>query len=195
MCFGFLLALLAVSPAEAQSGAAHHVGISVPDIIGIRIVGPGTGPRAVTFDATIDPSSFVDATISAGVLTPHSVSRFEDIQVNATRNGRWGVDVIATPWTYSGPGSGEGLPIESVRVRRSVRSGLTQDAILGPGQSAWILDSWSLSTASQRIAQRTGATGGWRSLGFNGWDYEIVLSGSEDPGTYTTIVTYSLSAP
>jgi hypothetical protein len=79
-------------------------------------------------------------------------------------------------------GTAASLPLDSVRVVRGTRSGLTQNAISGPGGSAFYWAAGRSPTASQRIASRTGATGGWRSLGFNGWDYELLVDGSEDRG-------------
>jgi hypothetical protein len=186
-----LLCLAWTSTALAQS-ISHDVSVTIPDVIGIRIIGGGPGDRAVTFDYAADPAAYLAATRGSGVLLPTSVNRFTDVQVNVTRRGRWSVEVVATPWTYVGSGTAASLPLDSVRVVRGTRSGLTQNAISGPGGSAFYWAAWSLSTASQRIASRTGATGGWRSMGFNGWDYELLVDGSEDPGSYTTVVTYVL---
>jgi len=186
-----VLCLAWTSTALAQS-ISHDVNVTIPDIIGIRIIGGGAGERAVTFDYAADPGAYLAATRGSGVLLPTAVNRFTDVQVNVTRNGRWSVEVVATPWTYVGSGTATNLPLGSVRVIRGVRSGLTQDAISGQGGSAFYWATWSLSTANQRIASRTGATGGWRSMGFNGWDYELLVDGSEDAGSYTTVVTYVL---
>jgi hypothetical protein len=186
-----MLCLAWASTALAQS-LSHDVSVTIPDIIGIRIIGGSAGPRAVTFDYATNAGAYLAATRGSGVLLPTAVNRFADVQVNVTRNGRWSVEVIATPWTYVGSGTAASLPLASVRVIRGVRSGLTQNAISGPGGSAYYSATWPLSTANQRIASRTGATSGWRSMGFNGWDYELLVDGSEDPGSYTTVVTYVL---
>jgi hypothetical protein len=189
--FLVLLSLAWTSTALAQS-ISHDVSVTIPDVIGIRIIGGGAGDRAVTFDYAADPAAYLAATRGSGVLLPTSVNRFTDVQVNVTRRGRWSVEAVATPWTYVGSGAAASLPLASVRVIRGARSGLTQNAISGPGGSAFYRATWALSTANQRIASRTGATGGWRSMGFNGWDYELLVDGSEDPGSYTTVVTYVL---
>ena len=178
------------APAGAQP-IAHELRVLVPEVIGIRIVGDGTGPRSVAFDYAADPEGYVAAIDGAGVLRPTSVVRFDDVEVNATRKGRWRLTVQATPFAHAGPGSPAGLALSDIRVERS----RPQDAIVGPGNSATYATSWTLSTVSTEIASRTGATGGWRSLGFSGWDYRVAVDGDEAPGTYTTVVTYSLTAP
>jgi len=183
-----------LATATAQS-ASHGLSVRIPDYFGIRIVGPGPGPRAVTFDYASDPDAFAAALQGDGRLPPTAVNRFDDIQINATRNGRWNLDVVATPLAYVGSGSGAGLALGDIRVVRGARSGLTQTAIFGPGNSAGYVASWILSTAPQRIAFRNGSTQGWKSLGFNGLDYEIAVDGDEAAGTFTTTVTYQLTAP
>jgi hypothetical protein len=188
----FAIALLAASASIALAqNQAHDVLVRVPDIIGLRIVGAGTGPRSVTFDYGADPAGYFAAVDGDGSLAPTAVSRFDDVEVNATRNGRWRISVQATPFAYVGPSSPTGLALTDVRV---VRSG-PQDAIVGPGNSAFFAPTWTLSTSATEIASRTGATGGWRSIGVSGRDYRVAVDGDEAPGTYRTVVTYSLTAP
>jgi hypothetical protein len=149
----------------------------------------------VTFDYASDPDAFAALLEGAGLLSPTTVNRFDDVQVNSTRNGRWNVEVLASPLAYAGSGSGAGLALSDIRVVRGAKSGLTQTAIFGQGNSAGFVASWILSTAPQRIAFRNGSTQGWKSLGFNGLDYEIAVDGNEDAGVYSTVVTYQLTAP
>jgi len=173
----------------------HDVTVRIPDMIAIRIVGSGDGPRAVVFDYEDDVTAYVAAVLGDGRLFPTDVRRFSDVEVNSTRRGRWSVQVVATPLAYAGPGSGDGLALGDVRVVRGSRSGLAQDAIASQGNAGWYWADWQLSTTTQAIASRTGATRGWRSLGFNGLDYEVAVRGDEDPGSYTTTVTYLLTSP
>jgi hypothetical protein len=181
--------------AGAQSTASHGVSVSIPDFIGIRIVGTGSGARAVVFDYDGDPVAYLQSVNGSGILPPTQVNRFDDVEVNSTRNGRWQVDVIATPLSFVGAGTAGGLALSDIVVVRGSRSGLTQAAIVGPGGSTSYDTSWPLSTITRRIATRTGSTQGWRSLGFNGLDYSLLVQGDEAHGTYTTIVTYLLSSP
>lgn len=168
--------------------ASHQVAINIPGSIGIRIVGTGW-PSAVVFDYSANPAAYLAAAQGSGILRPTAVQRFDNIQVS-TNAVFWSVHVRATPLSYSGPDAGTGLVLGDISVRRGVRSGLS------PGFWVWsYLSSWTLSTTSQRIAQGFLPTFGWRSLGFNGLDYELRVHGDEDPGTYTTVVTYSLTAP
>ena len=188
-----LVAMLTPSMAQ-DSTAAHPLSVTIPERLGIRIVGPGTGPRTVEFDYGSDLPAYLAAAAAATPLLPTRVHRIDDVEVNVTRNGRWYVYVQASPFSYTGPQTGAGLELSAVTVRRGVHSGLTQNAIEGPGNSARYLASWALSTELQEIASRPGSTGGWRSLGFNGWDYELSVNGGEDPGSYRTIVTYTVSS-
>jgi hypothetical protein len=191
-----VMLLAALTPGWAQgSTASHPVTITIPEQIGIRIVGPGTGPRVVEFDYGSDLPAYLAAAAAGTPLLPTAVRRIDDVQVNVSRNGRWYVFVQATPFAYNGPAAGAGLDLSAITVRRGAHSGLTQNAISGPGGSATYELAWQLSTALQQIATRTGNSGGWRSLGFNGLDYELTVDGSADPGSYRTVVTYSVSSP
>ena len=195
--FALLTALIAsiATPAHAQT-EQHDVTVTLPTYIGLRIVGAGTGPRSVTFDYAADPDTYFTAIdTGSGALPPTAVSRFDDVQVNVVGFGYWSLYVQATPLDYSGPGSGAGLNVSDLRVNRGSASGLTQNAIT----IFWFLGSyttsWNLSTTPQRIARSLLGTNGWRSLGFNGLDYTLNVNGDEDGGTYTTTVTYYLTAP
>lgn len=190
-----ILIVLALHAAAFGQTVDHDVAVTIPELFGIRIVGPGTGGRSVEFDYASVAGVYSDAVTGSGVLPPTSVNRFADVQVHVTRNGRWSVSVLASPISHTGPGTGGGLVLESISVTRGQRSGLEQDAIIGTGGSAFIADSWVLRAEAQTIAFRRGPTSGWRSLGFNGWDYDLSVDGSEAPGTYSTVVTYILTAP
>lgn len=191
-----IVALLAtLTPGWAQgTTAAHPLAVTIPERIGIRIVGPGTGPRTVEFDYGSDLPAYLAAAAAGTPLLPTHVHRIVDVEVDVAHRGRWYVYVEATPFAYTGPAAGAGLALSAITVRRGVHSGLTQNAISGPGGSASFDASWQLGTTLRQIATRTGSTGGWRSLGFNGWDYELSIDGSEDPGSYRTTVTYTVSS-
>lgn len=184
--------LLATSTFALGQSAGNEVRVAIPDFIGLRIVGPGTGPRSVAFDYGTDPDAYFAAASTGTTLQPTAVNRFEDVQVNSTRNGRWRVQVVATAFAYTGPTGAAGLALADVRVERS----RAPDPIFaGPGNSAGYATSWSLSTTPTEIAHSRGSTSGWRSLGISGWDYRLHVDGDEAPGTYRTVVTYFLTAP
>lgn len=187
---------LLTTPVAFGQSVSHPLSISVPSYIGLRIVGTGTaGPRSVVFDYAADPVAYVDAVDSGQPLGPTAVARFDDVEVNVVGLGRWSVYVVATSFDYTGPGTGIGLDLSDVRMDRGSASGLTQNAIT----TFWFLGNydttWTLSTTPQRIARSWLGTGGWRSLGFNGWDYTLAVDGDEDAGTYGTTVTYYLTFP
>ena len=190
-----LLVAAALGAAQAQS-AGHDVRVRVPNYIGLKIVDDagniGLG-AAVRFDFESDPDAYLDAILGDGEVRPTEVASFADVQV-AVRGGSWRVWVRAQPLAYDGPGSGAGLRIADLVVRRGMASGLTPDAItIRPGGS--ILGTWSLTTSWQRIVNDNQSTHGWRSLGFNGLDYVLLVQGDEDPGRYATVVTYLLTNP
>lgn len=210
--------LLLGSPAAAQT-TEHELAIFVPGVLGIRLVGSGSGPRAVVFDYGSDPQAYLTAVETGSDLAPTLVQRFEDIEVRAVRNGRWSLHVVATPFTYIGASAVGDLELQDVRVDRGARSGLVQEAFVsnvpggGPGGppggggnqgggggnpnagNFGYETSWTLADDAQEIAWRTGGTGGWRSLGFSGLDYSLTVDGAETTGTYTTTVTYFLTYP
>ena len=182
--------------AQAQPGASHGVAIAIPSYIGIRIVGGGSGARAVVFDFESDPAPYLSALLGGGEpLAPTHVNRFDDVHLNITANGRWNVWVYATPLTTpAGPGP-HGLTLANIRVIAGAVSNLQPDAVVGPGGSSSFAGSWTLATNPERIARGVGSTSGWRSLGFNGYDYLLDVDGGETPGTYTTVVTYATALP
>lgn len=191
-----LAVLVLLAPSAFGQSTSHSLNVSVPSYIGLRIVGAGAAvPRSVVFDYAADPIAYLAAADTNQPLEPTSVTRFEDVEVNVIGLGFWSVNVEATAFTYAGPGSGSGLDLADVRVVRGSASGLTQNAIT----VFWFLGSydtsWTLSTSPQRIARSLLGTGGWRSLGFNGWDYTLAVDGDEDAGSYTTTVTYYLTFP
>ena len=191
-----VLTILALPQEVHAQSASHRVAVSVPSYLGIRIVGAGGAPtRSVVFDYASEAQNYVAAVDSGSTLLPTNVTRFDDIEVNVVGFGLWSVYVEATAFAYSGSGSGAGLELADIRLNRGSASGLSQDAIT----IFWILGSydttWTLAENPQRIARSLLGTGGWRSLGFNGWDYSLTVDGDEDAGNFTTTVTYYLTFP
>lgn len=138
-------------PSYAQPGS-HDVAVAIPSTIGIRMLGAGTGPRAVDFGYATDATSFLSA-VDAGVrLPPAAVNRFDDIDVNVSDLGFWVVGGEATPFAYSGSGSGTGLDLADVRVARGNASGLTQEAITISSFFGRYATAWPLATSPRSIA-------------------------------------------
>jgi hypothetical protein len=191
------LAVLLLLPSVALAqGADHRVVTRIPNYIGLKIVddaGDIAANAAIVFDYESDPDAYVAAIEGDGRLSPTEVVDFADVQV-AVRRGRWRVFVGALAITYAGDHAGAGLQLGDIRVERGSASGLTPDAVTHlPGGT--MSAAWNLSNRWQRIANDTGSTGGWRSLGFNGLDYVLAVQGDEDPGRYTTVVFYLLTNP
>ena len=179
------------TPQALGQSAEHQLSVSTPSYVGIRIVGSGTGARAVIFDYAARPDAYLTAVDTGAALPPTAVNRFDDVQLNVTRRGRWRIHVQATTFVYAGSAAPAGLALSDIRVTRT----RPQNAVFGPGNSARYETTWTLSTTPTEIATSNRSTGGWRSLGFSGWDYSLAVDGDEAAGSYTTVVTYSLTAP
>ncbi len=192
----FLCAALQLPFASAQL-ADHEVNLSIPSYLGIRIVNNANIPRgspAVNFDYTSDVSAYTDAYEGPGFIGASNVTDFADVQVSV-RTGfgfpLWYVEVQASPLTYRGQQGGAGLALEDIEVVRGVRSGLNPQAVV------WgdVRDTWTLSTTPQWVAYSLLGTYGWQTLGFNGLDYRVKVNGDEEPGEYSTTVSYTIFYP
>lgn len=181
--------LLVGSAAMAQTDQ-HDVTIKVPNLLSVRILdGTGNNPAStpsVEFDYQTDPTAYIAAVNrGGGSLNPTQVSRFSDVVVFSNRSG-WDVNVSASSIQYNDDyalsTTGQGIDLADIQV---VPSGTT-----GTGVSA--NSSFDLATTTP-IASG-GRTQGWSSLGFSGADYRLAVNGDEDPGTYTTTVTFSITA-
>jgi hypothetical protein len=169
--------------AQAQPGASQGVAIAIPSYIGIRIVGVGSGARAVVFDFETRPVLHLSALLGGGEpLAPTDVNRFDDVHLNITANGRWNAWVYATTLTTPAGPDAHDLTPANIRVIAEAVSNLQPDAVVGPGGSSFFAGSWALSTNPERIARGIDRTSGWRSLGFSGHDYLLDVDGGETPG-------------
>jgi len=185
--------LLASGAAFAQSSQQHDVTVRIPEALMIRITG-GSGNAAatdpaVTFDYLSGTGYFAAVeTEAGGWLAPTETPNFVDVRVFANRGG-WSVAVSAVDFTFvPTDGSSEefsALPLSRIRVT-PVTAGSNVNLVLDDG---------SFNLASGTIANGTNATQGWQSLGFGGNNYEFFVDGTEEAGTYTTQVTYAISAP
>jgi hypothetical protein len=190
----FLISLNVV----AQTTGSHTVSVSIPDYMGIRIVGSfgDTSPnlRGVTFDYVTNTADYLNAIQAGGaILPPTQVTAFSDIQVSV-KSGRWRVNVQALP--QDGFESVSSLALSDISVTPGLRSGLEGTGPLRPNQgNGQVNASWTLSSSPTVIASGQGNTRGWQSLGFNGWDYSLNVQGNEAPGEHRTIVRYTLTAP
>ncbi len=192
------LALLLLSFVQAQTTDNHTVRVRIPNYIGLKIVDNlgniNVYPNAsVIFDYASNPATYYAATIGSQVLPPTQVNNFADVQVAVRGGASWSISVRATNLVFTGTGAAAGFALNDIRVIRGAVSGLTADPSLLRGPIK--LTNWSLTNAYQTIFRSNGATMGWDSLGFNGKDYIIRVQGNEQPGQYTTVVTYRLTFP
>lgn len=185
--------LLATGAAFGQS-ASHEVEVRIPNVLMLRITdGVGnaeaTAP-SVSFDFQADFDTYLDA-VNSGVVTdlfPTDVNDFGDVIVFSNR-GTWNVTVATTGITFANDlnlvgVTGNGVALTDITVAPPAA------ALHGSIQAR--AASWNL--AGGQIANGV-RTQGWRSLGFSGNDYRLAVNGDEDPGTYTTTVTYTIAAP
>ena len=192
--------LLAAGAAFGQPAASdsHDIEIRIPNVVFLRITnGEGndaaTDP-AVEFDFQDDMDTYMNAVEAGGAeLEPTDVTSFGDVIVFSNR-ATWNVTVSATVISFENdfelddsdgePISGNGVDLSDIIVRRGGTPGLNVSSVAS---------AWNLATTGP-IANGV-RTQGWRSLGFSGDDYRLAVNGDEDPGTYTTTVTYTIAAP
>jgi len=183
--------LLATGAAFGQSDA-HDVEVLIPNVLMLRITDAsgsdeGASP-SVVFDFQTDVDAYLDMVNGGGGdLAPTGVADFDDVIVFSNR-AAWSVGVSAEALTFADDlglsVSGNGVALSDISVEPS--------GTPGPNVSS-VETSWSLATTDS-IANGV-RTQGWRSLGFGGSDYRLAVNGDEDPGSYTTVVTYTITAP
>lgn len=179
----FILLIGGAALAQAatnQPSASHEVTINIPNVLMLRLV-DGNAPVAdpfVTFDFVTDFETYLDIVDDGGGELEPTDSNFTDIIVFSNREN-WQVDVEATDFTDPG------LALNRISV---IPSGSLGNNIW------WRANNFVLSTNATEIANGP-RTQGWRSLGISGSDYRLAVDGTEAPGTYTTTVTYTISAP
>jgi len=186
--------LLATSAAFAQATASHGVDVRIPAVLSVRITtGSGNAAAsnpAVMFDFT-SGQGFTDylAALDSGFgwLAPTLVSNFGDVVVFANR-GTWNVAVSATGIAFVADVVAGELPAGVNLADIVVTPSGAIDGTFVANRSA----DWTL--AGGPVADGI-ATQGWRSLGFSGNDYAFYADGDEAPGSYTTVVTYTITAP
>ena len=193
--FGSLITagLLVAGGAFAQTDS-HDVNIKIPNVLQLRITdGTGnnaSGNAALEFDYQTVAAN-VDTYLNTvngggGDLDPTSVTGFGDVVVFANR-ASWEVGVSSTALAFNDnlglSVAGAGVALTDVKVAPT--------GTAGTGVST-VSAGWDLSGSTVASGVKTS---GWSSLGFDGDDYVFSVNGDEDPGEYTTVVTYSITAP
>ncbi len=185
--------LASLGSAFAQS-ASHELEIRIPNVLMLRITDGSSNSAAVSpavnfdFQAAANVDTYLDMVNGGGGnLLPTSVNNFGDVIVFSNR-ATWNVTVAASVVTFANnlgiAGiTGNGVALSDISVTPSGTAGLNVSSVSA---------SWDLTGSTIANGVRTQ---GWRSLGFGGDDYRFSVNGDEDPGTYTTTVTYTIAAP
>ncbi len=168
--------------------ASHGVDIRIPNVLFLRITDGDSNASlentVVNFDFVTEIDAYLDhvTAVSDDAADPWIGSTdddpaFGDVIVFSNRNNDWHVTVVATD---------TGFGLSNIRVSPS-----------GDNESdaAEVGSLWTLSTTAEDIFTGGGRTNGWKSLGFSADDYEIRLDGTELPGDYSTVVTYTIVQP
>ncbi len=198
-----VLSLLVVAAAVLMGSAmaqtdSHDVSVTIPNLLRLRIVNGSTAEAAapsVAFDyntlaANVDKYiAEVNGTTSGG-LAPTTVTDFGNVIVFSNRTS-WEVRVNASALGFAdtftlGVAAG-GVALSDIVVKPS--------GVKGTGVTT-VAANWDLANTSGNVNGDLVANGakttGWSSLGFSGNDYKLTVNGDENPGTYTTTVTYTI---
>jgi hypothetical protein len=192
------LAALSVAGLGFAQTDTHDVTVKIPSVLQVRITnGTSTAASAapaIEFDyqAAANINTYLN-TVNAGGgdLPPTLVTDFGNVLVFSNRVGTWNLRVSAAALTYSNnlgltpAPTGVGVALADLKVTPSG----TMDSSVA-SRSA----SYTLATAPAIVASGSRTTG-WASTGIGGSDYDLVVSGDEDPGQYVTTVTYTISMP
>jgi hypothetical protein len=192
------LAALSVAGLGFAQTDTHDVTVRIPSVLQVRITnGTSTAASAapaIEFDyqAAANINTYLN-TVNAGGgdLPPTLVTDFGNVLVFSNRVGTWNLGVSAAALTYTNnlgltpAPTGLGVALADLKV---TPSGAMDSSVAS--RSA----SYTLATASSTVASG-GRTTGWASTGIGGNDYDLVVSGDEDPGQYVTTVTYTISMP
>lgn len=190
-----ILIVSSFAVAQQSSSASHNVTINIPNVLMLRITdgdsNAAASSPAVNFNFVDNPTDiqrYIDAIEGSGELAPTSVSNFGNIIVFSNRSD-WIVTVqastLVTNNIFNLDRALSGVNLADITV--------TPSGTRGTGVSE-IEDDWTLGTTAATIANGI-QTQGWSALGVSGNDYRLNVDGSEDPGQYTTTVTYTISAP
>jgi hypothetical protein len=160
---------------QASATAEHDVSVTIPSLLMIRLtldsnVEAVANPDAVVF--SWDAAGFEPV----GTFEPTNLdtANWDTVRVFANGDG-WSLSV-ATAATA-------GFDWSNVRVTPQEVSGVTLAAFDLP------------DGASIALISGQDRTNGWRDLGFGPAQFALTLDGSEEPDTYTTTVTYTVSNP
>ncbi len=182
--------VLGLGAAFAQPAAGHDVNIRIPRLLMLRITdglsnNAATSP-SVEFDFQADATDYIAAVnAGGGTVAPTTVTDFGDVVVLANAGG-WSVGVSSGVLSFidnlAVGGTGAGIALTDITVAPSGAAG------------ANVTPTGGFNLSGATVANGSKTTG-WESLGFSGGDYGLTVDGDEDPGEYSTTVTYTITAP
>jgi hypothetical protein len=161
-----------------QDAKSHDVEITIPSVVRIRLATNATttnvtSPDAVRFNIT----SFVPGV----ALAPTNETFNWDRVIVLSNKSSWSVTVALS--NTSLPTGVTSFDWSKVSVNVAANNSFT------PANFNLGVDP------TTKIATGPGKTESWQSLGFGPQSFRLTLDGTEDPGTYKTTVTYTITAP
>ena len=162
-------AVLSSGVVFAQNEQSHEVNVKIPDVLRIRLTQPNsndaaTNPDPVEFDFIANEAVFDTGTVFGPT---NSNFNWDDVKVFSNNQNGWEVFVTTDNGDFDWG---------KIKVAADGAHAFN---------GGFDLDGGS-------IAGHGSKTGGWESLGFGPQDFSIVFDGSEDAGTYSTMVTYTV---
>jgi hypothetical protein len=172
-----LASLVLVSFGSVFAQVQHDVTVTIPEVVTIRFT-DGTSRAPVTTDLDLAFNITGDAADFAGTYPPTNVATrdWADVQVFQNRATAWSVSIAVTPLAT-------GFDWTKVSVTPGSANAIATPFDLG---SAGVIAANTYLNAAPR---------GWNSLGFGPGDFLLTLDGTEDAGTHTATVVYTLTAP
>ena len=163
-------AVLSSGMVFAQAEQSHEVNVKIPNVLRIRLTqgdsnAAATNPDPVEFDFITREAVFDTGTIFGPTNGP--TYNWDDVRVFSNNQNGWEVFVTV-----------DNSDFDWGKIK------VAADGVHA-FNGGFDLDGGS-------IAGHSSKTGGWESLGFGPQDFTAEFDGSEDAGTYSTTVTYTI---
>ncbi|MGL4611182.1 MAG: hypothetical protein ACRCYY_16145 [Trueperaceae bacterium] len=189
------LGALSVASLGFAQTDTHDVTVRIPSVLQLRVTNGTSNAEAtnpsVTFDyqAAANINTYLNSiNAGGGLLNPTATADFGNILVFSNRTAGWTVTVSSAPLTYTNNlsvagATGLGVALGDIRVAPSG----TRGSGVGTVTANYDMSGGTVATGTR--------TTGWSALGISGADYRLNVNGDEDPGQYTTVVTYTIATP
>lgn len=186
-----MLTALGGAFAQPSPTATHDLFVKIPGILGVRLVDAGgnsalsQSAAAVDFDYSANKADYMAAVqgtnADPGYLAATNASGTFDHIIVFSNGGGWVLKVKANELT-DGVSAPAGLAIADVKVTPHGSTDAVVTSLASP---------FNLSTTEQEVASG-GKTTGWHEVGIGGDDYKLFVNGDEQPGTWQSVVTYTI---